>query len=110
MINSLEKKFKAIQSTIYSSFQNLEDSNTVDISNDSWTRPEGGGGKTIVIADGSFFDNCAINYSSIYGKKLPKAALANSLLLPVPLAPVPPSSDSDLKGMTRKDLLTTCSN
>ena len=79
MINNLEKKFKAIQSTIYSSFQNLEDSNTVDISNDSWTRPEGGGGKTIVIADGSFFDNCAINYSSIYGKKLPKAALANSL-------------------------------
>tara|TARA_B100000579_G_C22795038_1_gene836642 strand:- start:563 stop:1468 length:906 start_codon:yes stop_codon:yes gene_type:complete len=79
MIGNLEKQFKTIQETIYSSFNQLENFNEVNISNDSWKRPEGGGGKTIVIADGVFFDNCAINYSSIYGKDLPKTALASSL-------------------------------
>ena len=75
----LENHFKNIQSTIYNSFEELETSNTVNISKDSWKRPEGGEGKTMVMSDGSFFDNCAVNYSSIYGKDLPQAALANSL-------------------------------
>ena len=78
MIVKLEKHFKNIQSTIYNSFEELETSNKVNISKDSWKRPEGSQGKTIVLADGNFFDNCAVNYSSIFGKDLPKAALANS--------------------------------
>ena len=49
------------------------------MSRDEWKRPEGGGGITQVIANGNFFDNCAINFSSIYGKDLPKAALAKTL-------------------------------
>ena len=79
MTNKLDKHFKDIQSSIYKNFKELETSKKVNISKDSWNRAEGGGGKTMVIADGSFFDNCAINYSSIYGTDLPKAALANSL-------------------------------
>ena len=79
MTNKLHKHFKDIQSSIYKNFKELETSKKVNISKDSWNRAEGGGGKTMVIADGSFFDNCAINYSSIYGTDLPKAALANSL-------------------------------
>ena len=79
MIVKLEKHFKNIQSTIYNSFEELETSNTVNISKDSWKRPEGGEGKTIVLADGSFFDNCAVNYSSIFGKDLPEAASGHSL-------------------------------
>ena len=75
----LEKQFKDIQSTIYNNFKELETSKKANISKDSWKRPEGGQGKTIVMADGNFFDNCAINYSSIRGKDLPEAALANSL-------------------------------
>ena len=75
----LEKHFKDIQSTIYNNFKELETSKKANISKDSWKRPEGGQGKTIVMADGNFFDNCAINYSSIRGKDLPEAALANSL-------------------------------
>ena len=78
MIVKLEKHFKDIQSSIYNSVEELETSNKVNISKDSWKRPEGGQGKTIVLADGSFFDNCAVNFSSIFGKDLPKAALANS--------------------------------
>ena len=79
MTDKLNKHFKDIQSSIYKNFKELETSNTVNISKDSWKRPEGGEGKTMVMSDGSFFDNCAVNYSSIYGKDLPQAALANSL-------------------------------
>ena len=78
MTDKLDKHFKDIQSSIYKNFKKLETSKKVNISKDSWNRPEGGGGKTMVMADGSFFDNCAINYSSIYGKDLPKASLANT--------------------------------
>ena len=79
MINELEQKFKGIQSFVKTSFEELEplkDSITIQ---DSWKRPEGGGGITNVMTDGDFFDNCAINFSSIFGKELPNAALARSL-------------------------------
>ena len=79
MIHDLEKKFKDIQSYIHKKFSDFEDSNDIDVSRDEWKRPEGGGGITQVIANGNFFDNCAINFSSIYGKDLPKAALARTL-------------------------------
>ena len=79
MIQDLEKNFRDIQTYIIEKFSNFEDSNDVEVSRDEWTRPEGGGGITQVIANGNFFDNCAINFSSIYGKDLPKAALAKTL-------------------------------
>ena len=79
MIQDLEKNFRDIQTYIIEKFLNYEDSNDVEVSRDEWTRPEGGGGITQVIANGNFFDNCAINFSSIYGKDLPKAALAKTL-------------------------------
>ena len=79
MIHDLEKKFKDIQSYIHKKFSDFEDSNDIDVSRDEWKRPEGGGGITQVIANGNFFDNCAINFSSIYGKDLPKSALAENI-------------------------------
>jgi len=79
MINELEKKFKQMQSSVKSEFEKFEKLKHANVSSDSWDRPEGGGGVTCVIADGDFFDNCAINFSSIFGKNLPEAALARSL-------------------------------
>ena len=43
MIANLERQFKQIQTTIYSSFSQLESSNEIDISEDAWKRPEGDG-------------------------------------------------------------------
>ena len=80
MINELEKKFKQMQSSVKSEFEKFEKLKHANVSSDSWDRPEGGGGVTCVIADGDFFDNCAINFSSIFGKNLPEAALALSLI------------------------------
>ena len=74
-----EQKFRATHSFVKDKFNKLEGSNNSKISEDNWTRAEGGGGTTYVIADGDFFDNCAVNFSSIYGKNLPNAALAKTL-------------------------------
>ena len=79
MIYELEEKFKEIQSLVKTSFENLEPLKDTVTSHESWKRPEGGGGITNVMAGGDFFDNCAINFSSIFGKDLPNAALATSL-------------------------------
>ena len=79
MIYELEEKFKEIQSFVKTSFENLEPLKDTVTTHESWKRPEGGGGITNVMAGGDFFDNCAINFSSIFGKDLPNAALAKSL-------------------------------
>ena len=80
MIKDLENIFKESHSNIKDTFLALENSKDAIITNDKWKRPEGGGGNTFVIQGGNFFDNCAVNFSSISGKKLPKAALGNSLV------------------------------
>ena len=80
MIKNLEHIFKYSQEKIIESFSKVEKSNTAKTTLDKWKRPEGGGGQTFVIESGAFFDNCAVNFSSISGKKLPKAALGNALV------------------------------
>jgi coproporphyrinogen III oxidase len=79
MIKKTEKSFLDVQSSIIETFTSFEDKDCAKIHFDSWKRDEGGGGKTYVIEDGKFFDNCAVNFSSIEGKELPKTALANNL-------------------------------
>ena len=80
MNNELEKMFRKSHSNIVDSFKSLEKSKKAITTLDKWKRPEGGGGKTFTIQNGAFFDNCAVNFSSIKGKKLPQAALGNSLV------------------------------
>ena len=74
-----EKKFKGMQSFVKRKFEELENLEDASVSEDEWERPEGGGGTTYVISNGNFFDNCAVNFSSIYGKDLPSTALAKTL-------------------------------
>ena len=78
MIRKLENIFQKIQENILVKFEEFEGTPVRDKSLDSWIRKEGGGGKTAVIANGNFFDNCAVNFSSIVGKNLPEAALKNN--------------------------------
>ena len=79
MIKDLESIFIGSHANIMDAFTSLEKSNKSIITSDKWKRDEGGGGHTFVIQDGNFFDNCAVNFSSIAGKKLPKAALGKSI-------------------------------
>lgn len=43
---------------------------------DLWERPGGGGGRTRVIAQGDFLEKGGVNFSKIYGDKLPPSATA----------------------------------
>ena len=79
MKHKIENNLIKIQSDIINAFESLESENGSITSLDEWKREEGGGGKTFVIENGSFFDKCAVNFSSIKGNELPKTALANNL-------------------------------
>jgi len=43
---------------------------------DTWKRPEGGGGRSRVIAAGAVFEKAGINFSDVHGKGLPPSATA----------------------------------
>ena len=44
---------------------------------DEWTRPEGGGGRTRLIADGAVFEKGGVAFSHVRGDKLPPSASAH---------------------------------
>jgi coproporphyrinogen III oxidase len=44
---------------------------------DTWTRPEGGGGHTRVLRDGAVFEQAGVNFSRVSGKQLPPSATAH---------------------------------
>lgn len=43
---------------------------------DSWDRPEGGGGRSRVMKDGGVFEQGGVNYSEVWGDHLPPSILA----------------------------------
>jgi coproporphyrinogen III oxidase len=48
----------------------------VDFEEDSWTREEGGGGRTRVLTNGKVFEQAGVNFSHVMGGSLPPAATA----------------------------------
>jgi len=44
---------------------------------DQWVREQGGGGKTRVLSDGKIFEQAGVNFSDVYGDKLPASATAH---------------------------------
>ena len=44
---------------------------------DSWQRPEGGGGRSRVLEEGGVFEKAGINYSKVSGANLPPSATAH---------------------------------
>jgi len=43
---------------------------------DAWQRPEGGGGRTRVLEDGTVFEKAGVNFSEVSGNQLPPSATA----------------------------------
>jgi coproporphyrinogen III oxidase len=66
----MKKKFAAyirdLQNTITSALE-ITDSKAV-FKEDTWIRPEGGGGRTRVIENGAVFEKGGVNISEVYGK------------------------------------------
>ena len=44
---------------------------------DSWERPEGGGGRSRVLREGAIFEQGGVNFSEVWGSHLPPSILAN---------------------------------
>jgi len=44
---------------------------------DAWQRPEGGGGRTRVLAGGAVFEKAGVNFSHVHGAALPPSATAH---------------------------------
>ena len=44
---------------------------------DTWTRPEGGGGRTRVLRDGAVFEQAGIGFSRVEGARMPASATAH---------------------------------
>lgn len=70
---ALRHFFTELQSRIVSRLQTF-DGNT--FREDSWTRPEGGGGKACLIEEGQFFERGGVNFSHVTGASLPPSATA----------------------------------
>lgn len=48
---------------------------------DHWERIEGGGGRTWALSEGEIFEKAGVNFSHVYGNKIPASATANRLEL-----------------------------
>jgi coproporphyrinogen III oxidase len=50
---------------------------TATFRSDDWTRPEGGGGRTRILADGPVFEKAGVAFSHVRGTTLPPSATAH---------------------------------
>ena len=50
---------------------------TAKFHTDDWTRPEGGGGRTRILADGPVFEKAGVGFSHVRGTTLPPSATAH---------------------------------
>ncbi len=66
--------FTGLQQRIVSALEALDDGR---FGADAWERPEGGGGLTRVIEDGSVFERGGVAFSHVMGRKLPPSASAS---------------------------------
>ena len=65
----------SLQDNICNAFEQLDGSGR--FREDSWTRDEGGGGRSRVMEDGAVFEKAGINFSHVFGATLPPSATAS---------------------------------
>ncbi|WP_081803436.1 oxygen-dependent coproporphyrinogen oxidase [Halotalea alkalilenta] len=75
MLSSVEHYLTGLQERLCSALAN-EDGETGFVE-ERWTRPQGGGGRTRVIADGAVFEKGGVNFSHVHGGELPPSASAS---------------------------------
>jgi coproporphyrinogen III oxidase len=74
-IDSVKTYLLALQDTISARIAELEAGR--QFIEENWDRPEGGGGRTRVLANGELFEQAGINFSHVYGARLPASASAH---------------------------------
>lgn len=73
-IQAVETYLRDLQNRICAAFEQLD--GTAKFQHDTWSRAEGGGGESRVLADGAVFERAGVNFSDVTGAKLPPSATA----------------------------------
>jgi coproporphyrinogen III oxidase len=73
-LNAVKSYLLALQDQICAALE-AEDGRA-HFQTDEWTRPEGGGGRTRILADGGVFEKAGVAFSHVSGTKLPPSATA----------------------------------
>lgn len=72
---TVEATLQLIQDRICSAIEEAE-AGSARFTPDVWTRPQGGGGESRVLAHGDTFEQAGVNFSSVQGGALPPSATA----------------------------------
>lgn len=73
--NSVKVYLLSLQDSICEHLEKLEPSQK--FLEDSWIRKEGGGGRSRVLVDGDVIEKGGVNFSHVYGSKMPASATAH---------------------------------
>jgi coproporphyrinogen III oxidase len=73
-ITAVEATLTRLQNDICAALETADGSARFHI--DDWSRADGGGGSTRVLADGGVFEQAGVNFSHVHGKALPPSASA----------------------------------
>ena len=65
----------ALQESISSAIQKHDPD--IQLTEDMWDREDGGGGRSRVFSGGKVFEQAGVNFSHVFGDKLPPSATAN---------------------------------
>src|ERR1039458_1567224 len=52
----------------------VEELDTTRFRRDPWDRPEGGGGESRVLSEGSVFERAGVSFSHVFGARMPSSA------------------------------------
>ncbi len=74
-INAVKEYLLRLQSNICNELE-AEDGGAQFIE-DAWEREQGGGGRTRVLTDGAVFEQAGVNFSHVFGNKMPASATAH---------------------------------
>jgi coproporphyrinogen III oxidase len=74
-INDVISFFKSLQDNICDGLARADGGQ--DFFEDNWQREQGGGGRTRVLTDGDIFEQAGVNFSHVFGNKMPASATAH---------------------------------
>ncbi len=73
--DQVEQFLRTLQDRICRAVETLD--GTARFVEDAWDRPAGGGGRTRVLTDGAVFEQAGVNFSRVFGDRLPPSATAH---------------------------------
>ncbi len=74
-LSAVQQFLQQLQNSICQALQQAD--GAAQFVEDSWQRPEGGGGKSRVLTGGKVFEQAGVNYSHVYGSQMPASATAH---------------------------------